>query len=80
MVWHHATELLIHYSPACSLQSSDKALLVIPCSRLKTRGDRAFAVRAPTLWNSLPEEFRHENLLLTFKSALKIDFYRMAFV
>ena len=30
-------------------------LLMVPKSQHVTRGDRAFAVRAPQLWNSLPE-------------------------
>lgn len=37
-----------------SLRSQSQKLLVVPRSKLKSRGDRAFAVAAPKLWNSLP--------------------------
>lgn len=30
----------------------------VPQSRLKTKGDYAFSVRAPMLWNDLPDEIR----------------------
>ncbi len=38
--------------------SSNKLLLTIPRARLKSKGDRAFAVSGPRLWNSLPFEVR----------------------
>lgn len=50
--------LLSPYKQTHTLRSSDKVLLVIPRSRLKTKGDRAFAIRAPRLRNALPEEIR----------------------
>ena len=39
-----------------ALRSSNKGLLDIPASTLKTKGDRAFAVVAPTLWNKINAE------------------------
>ncbi len=33
-------------------------MLSVPMSRLKHRGDRAFAVAGPTLWNNLPVAIR----------------------
>ncbi len=66
----YLAELLTHYSPAHSLRSSDKALLGIPWSTLKTKDDRAFAVRTPTRWNSLPEELRLVCPLLNHLSRL----------
>lgn len=36
-------------------RSSNLSLLFIPRSNCKTKGDRAFAVLAPTLWNHLPQ-------------------------
>jgi len=53
--------------------------MVIPGSRLRTKGDRAFASRAPRLRNDLPEEIRLANSVLSFKSLLKTHFYRLAF-
>ncbi len=79
MTQSYLAELLNHYSPARSLWRSDKALLATPRSRLKTKADRAFAVRAPTLWNSLPEELRLEDSLLFFQLSLKTHFDHLAF-
>lgn len=71
VVLSYLAELLNHYSPVRSLRSTDKTLFTIPWSRLKTKGDRSFAVRTPTnFWISLHEEFRLENPLLSFKSPL----------
>ncbi|XP_010783025.1 ryanodine receptor 2-like [Notothenia coriiceps] len=44
-------DLLHPYTPSRSLRSSDTGLLSIPCSCLRTVGDRAFSVAAPPLWN-----------------------------
>ncbi|KAF7669635.1 hypothetical protein LDENG_00166790 [Lucifuga dentata] len=54
-----------HITPSCSalltpyiaprpLRSADQKLLHIPWSRFKTKGDRAFSIIVPTLWNSYP--------------------------
>ena len=40
------------------LRSSSQHLLVTPKARVKTYGERVFAVAAPTLWNSIPLELR----------------------
>uniref|UniRef100_A0A3B4AA36 folate gamma-glutamyl hydrolase n=1 Tax=Periophthalmus magnuspinnatus TaxID=409849 RepID=A0A3B4AA36_9GOBI len=47
-------DLLQPYTPPRALRSADQLLLAVPKARLKTRGDRAFSVAAPKLWNSLP--------------------------
>ena len=73
-------ELLVPYEPDRCLRSSSGALLKVPKSHLVTRGDRAFAVRAPQLWNSLPGDLRQANSVSSFKSLLKTHFYRMAFL
>jgi hypothetical protein len=53
---------------------SDK--LVIPRTRLRTFGDRAFAVAGPTLWNSLPSSLRDLDLSVSvFKRSLKTFFF-----
>uniref|UniRef100_A0A3P8UFN5 Signal transducing adaptor molecule (SH3 domain and ITAM motif) 1 n=1 Tax=Amphiprion percula TaxID=161767 RepID=A0A3P8UFN5_AMPPE len=43
-------------------------------------GDRAFAIAAPTLWNSLPHALRDCTNLTTFKSLLKTHLFRSAFL
>ncbi|KAF7656746.1 hypothetical protein LDENG_00037060, partial [Lucifuga dentata] len=50
-------DMLISYEPERSLRSSGSNLLTIANSNLK-KGDRAFVVRAPKLWNDLPEDLR----------------------
>ena len=63
----YITDLLTPYEPECGLRSSSRGLLVIPRSRLKTRGDRAFGVRK-RLWNDLPKEIRQASSVSSFKS------------
>ena len=43
----YLSELLHQHSPSRALRSADQHLLVCPRTRLKTRGDRAFAAAAP---------------------------------
>ena len=45
----------------------------------KRLGDRAFAVAAPRLFNSLPPEIRHETCFNTFKTKVKTFLFRTAF-
>ena len=60
-------ELLHPYSTSRPLRSFDLGLLYIPRSLLKSKGDCAFAVRAPSLWNSLPSSVRSSESLNVFK-------------
>ncbi len=61
------------------LRSANKALLYVPRSRLKFKGDRAFAVAAPRLWNQLPPDIKSAPSISVFKSRLKTHLYSMAF-
>ncbi|XP_049433673.1 uncharacterized protein LOC125889671 [Epinephelus fuscoguttatus] len=54
----YTAEMLLPCEPGRSLRSSDRALLAVLQSWLKTKGDEAFAVKAPQLWNSMPEDQR----------------------
>ncbi|KAF7655041.1 hypothetical protein LDENG_00061700 [Lucifuga dentata] len=63
--------MLTPYEPVRSLTSLGGTL---PKSRLKSKGDRAFAIRALLLWNNLPEEIRLTNSVSSFKSLLKTHF------
>lgn len=76
----YLTDLLKPYVPDRNLRSSDSALLVVPKSRLITKGDRAFSIKAPRLWNSLPKDLRLASSVTTFKSLLKTHFYKKAFL
>ena len=42
-----------------------------------TLGDRAFAIAAPSLWNSLPSELRSITFVNSFKAYLKTFFFDM---
>ena len=67
----YITELLQYTSPARNLRSAALRHLDIPRTNLATRGDRAFAVAAPTLWNGLPLALRSAPDLPSFKRDLK---------
>ncbi len=69
--------LIKPYTASRSLRSSDQSLLSVPGSRCKTKGDRAFSVVAPKLWNSLPLNIRASPSLNAF--SLKTFFYSLAF-
>lgn len=64
----YLTELLSLYTPRRALRSTGQLLLVQPRSRLKTRGDRAFAIAAPKLWNNLHTAIRASKSIQSFKS------------
>uniref|UniRef100_A0A669ET81 Reverse transcriptase domain-containing protein n=1 Tax=Oreochromis niloticus TaxID=8128 RepID=A0A669ET81_ORENI len=76
----HLSDLLHRYAPQRSLRSSDQSLLAVPMSRLKHRGDRAFTVVAPKLWNKLPLHIRLAPTLEMFKSLLKTHFFFKGFL
>lgn len=75
----YLSELLTPYAPVRSVRSESQFLLNVPRSRLKTRGDRAFSVAAPKLWNNLPLHIRAAPTLDSFKSALKTHLFTLAF-
>ena len=79
LVPKYISALLTWYVPSWPLRSVDGALLVTPRSRLVTKGDWAFAIKALTLWNSLPAELRHTDLLTSLKSLLKTFLFVKAF-
>jgi len=54
-------------------------VLEVPRSKRRSRGDRAFSVAAPTLWNSLPVAVRTAGSLSIFKSLLKTHLFELAF-
>ncbi len=75
----YLSELLHLYTPSRSLRSRDQALLVVPRVRLKRRGERAFAVAGPRLWNALPLEIRMAPSLSVFKSLLKTYLFSLVY-
>ncbi len=73
------SDLLHFYSPVRTLRSSSHKLLIVPKSRLKSKGNRAFSVHGPMLWNSLPLSIRSSLTLSSFKSSLKTYLFYQAF-
>ncbi|KAF7640986.1 hypothetical protein LDENG_00001490, partial [Lucifuga dentata] len=65
--YDHITPLLIPYTPARPLCSLHAALLVIPSINKKSLGFRAFAYRAPYLWNTLPLHVKEASSVEIFK-------------
>ena len=67
----YISDLLNFKAYSRSLRSSCKEYLVVPRSRLKTYGDKAFSIAGPKLWNDLPLEIRKCASVATFKQSLK---------
>ena len=66
---------IIHYG----LRSQDDLTLVVPRTKRKSLGDRAFRVAAPTLWNSLPKDVRGCNDIGVFNGKLKTHYFDVAY-
>uniref|UniRef100_A0A1A8GC70 Uncharacterized protein n=1 Tax=Nothobranchius korthausae TaxID=1143690 RepID=A0A1A8GC70_9TELE len=72
-------ELVHYYNPPRALRSEDKLLLAVPNARLKSRGERAFSVCAPKLWNALPLLVRQAPTVSIFKSRMKTHYFNLAY-
>ncbi len=55
------------------------SIWTIPRARLKLKGDRAFSVAAPKLWNLLPVSIRSAQTISSFKLLLKTYLLTQAF-
>ena len=75
----YISDLLNFKTYSRSLRSSRKEYLVVPRSRLKTYGDRAFSIAGPKLWNDLPLEIRKCASVATFKQSVKIFLFKLAY-
>jgi hypothetical protein len=74
-------ELITEQTPGCyALRSDNQQLLKIPRTKSKTFGDRAFAVAAPKIWNSLPQSIKDSNNINSFKTNLKTFLFKTAFL
>jgi len=73
------SEFLHLYTPSRSLRSCDQALLVVPHARRKLRGERAFVVTGPRLWNTLPLEIRMAPSMSVFRSLLKTYLFSLVY-
>ena len=75
----YIVNLINVYEPVRTLRSSNMKQLVVPTSKIKTYGDRAFTFTAPSVWNSLPEHLRKSNNFNTFKKDLKTHIFNKFF-
>ena len=75
----YLSDLLHQPATRRRLRSTGKGLLATPRTDLRTFGDRAFSVAAPTLWNSLPKDIRDSPTLDIFKTALKTHLFSTAY-
>ena len=71
----YLSELLKLYSPARSLRSETKDLLIEPRFKNSKFGGRAFSVNAPRLWNTLNSDIRN-NTYPTFRRQIKTELFR----
>ena len=60
-------------------RSANAGNLVVPRTRLKTYGQRSFAVSGPTAWNSLPVHLKNEQSFSLFKSELKTHLFNLCY-
>lgn len=75
----YIADMLTPYSSFRTLRSSGQNLLIVPKTRLKTRGDRSFQAVAPKLWNALPLSLRVVDSVDSFKKQLKTLLFSQAF-
>lgn len=57
------------------LRSSSSSSLIIPAARLKSAGDRSFAVAGPRIWNRLPPKVTTASTTEQFRKALKTHLF-----
>ncbi|XP_028316164.1 long-chain-fatty-acid--CoA ligase 1-like [Gouania willdenowi] len=61
----YITDLIQIYRPPRALRSEGQLQLVVPTANRKTKGDRAFSVVGPKLWNALPLHIQVSSLWLS---------------
>jgi len=62
------------------LRSGARQRLIVPRTRLRTIGDRAFGVAASRVWNSLPPVVTSASSLPSFKRQLKTFLFQNSFL
>ena len=75
----YLSELLSPVQQTRTLRSSSQVRLLVPKTKTKTLGERAFSVCAPQLWNSLPSSITVIDNIGQFKTALKTHLFLSAF-
>ena len=75
----YISELFKYHTSEWKLRSSSQHLLATPKARLKTYGERAFAVAVLRLRNSILLELRSSSSIDIFKRQLKTYLFKQAF-
>ena len=70
---------LINVKPEGRYHLRNDDLLMVPRTRCKTFGDRAFSKSGPVLWNSLPARIRQITNIERFKKELKTLLFKLAY-
>ena len=71
--------LTTSHSSRSRLCSADTSTLIVPATRRRTLGDRAFPAAAARAWNSLLSFVRDKQSLATFRRQLKTVLFRTSF-
>ena len=80
MLPSYLMELLHAKKPSrYDLRNDYQQLLVIPKTKCKTFGERAFSVAGPKVWNNLPLSIKQIGTINAFKSKLKTHIFQEAF-
>lgn len=72
-------DMIIPSNQNVQLRSASKGLLLVPRTKCRTFGDRAFAHYAPNLWNKMPYAIKTADSLDAFKTALKTYLFLQAY-
>jgi len=75
----YISELLEYHTSERKLRSCSQHLLATPKVRLKTYGERTFAVAEARLWNSIPLELRYSSSIDILNQHLKTYLFKQAF-
>ena len=73
----YLSDLLTYRRSSYSLRSVNNGDLVEPSSKMRTYGDRSFAVCTLRFWNSLPLSIRRGSSVDIFKNVLKTYLFKM---
>ncbi len=74
----YLSELLHPHAPVRAMRSTHQMISDVPRCRRKNRGDRAFVVAAPNMWNSQPLNIRAAQSIEDFKSLLKTPLFTLS--
>jgi hypothetical protein len=75
----YINDMVIPYTPARQLRSSNIPDLVVPKSHLRAWGDRTFTKAAATEWNKLPTALKNARSLAAFQKGLKTHLFKLAY-